>query len=298
MTQHHPTLTLNNGIAMPALGLGVYQSAPEETVSTVASALRNGYRLIDTAAAYGNEQQVGEGIARSGMDREALFIVTKLWISDYGYDPALHAFDRSMRKLGLDTLDMYLLHWPMPTDFAATRNAWRAAERLLAEGRVRAIGVCNFSPAHLDALISEADIVPAVNQVELHPYFAQAAVQAADRERGVITQAWSPIGGVNRYAPQQGQPVRDPLQNPTVLAMAARHAKTPAQIVLRWHLDHGRSVIPKTVKDARLIENINVFDFSLTTRDLAELDQLESGARGGPDPELVDTRLFAFKIED
>jgi 2,5-diketo-D-gluconate reductase A len=213
MTQNK--LTLNNGVEMPALGLGVFQSSPEETVGAVETALGAGYRLIDTAAGYFNERQVGEGIRRSGVDRSEIFVTTKLWVSDYGYDAALHGFDTSMAKLGLDYLDLYLLHWPLPSDFDATVGAYKAAEKLLADGRVRAIGVCNFYPEHLDALAERTEIVPAVNQVELHPLFAQPGLQAADRERGVITQAWSPIGGINVYS-EGADPSLNVLQNEAV----------------------------------------------------------------------------------
>lgn len=293
-----PTLKLNNGVEMPALGLGVYQSGPEETVSAVKTAIADGYRLIDTAAAYGNEAEVGHGIAQSGVARGDLFVITKLWISDYGYDTALHAFDRSMRKLGLEQLDLYLLHWPMPTEFERTLGAWKAAGKLLAEGRTRAIGVCNFSAAHLDRLIAKSEVVPALNQVELHPFFVQKALTEAHRKSGIVTQAWSPIGGVNRYAAPQGKKPQDPLQHPVITALAAKYGKTAAQIVLRWHIDHGFSAIPKSVRPARIAENFGVFDFALTPEEVAAIDALNSGARGGPDPEQVDTKLYSFKIED
>ncbi len=291
-------LALNNGVRMPALGLGVYQSSPEQTVNAVATALACGYRLIDTAAAYGNEAQVGEAVRRSGIDRAEIFVTSKAWISDYGYDATLHAFDRSLRKLGLDSLDLYLLHWPMPTDFDATVGAWKAAEKLLADGRVRAIGVSNFSPKHLDDLIARSEVVPAVNQVELHPFFVQEAVRAADQRLGIVTQAWSPIGGVNRYRDAAGGEEQDPLAHPVVAALAARYGKTPAQIVLRWHLELGLSAIPKSVRPARIAENIGIFDFSLTRDEVRAISALDTGARGGPDPEQVNTRLFSFRIED
>lgn len=291
-------LALNNGVQMPALGLGVYQSSPEQTVNAVATALACGYRLIDTAAAYGNEAQVGEAVRRSGIDRAEIFVTSKAWISDYGYDATLHAFDRSLRKLGLDSLDLYLLHWPMPTDFDATVGAWKAAEKLLADGRVRAIGVSNFSPKHLDDLIARSEVVPAVNQVELHPFFVQEAVRAADQRLGIVTQAWSPIGGVNRYRDAAGGEEQDPLAHPVVAALAARYGKTPAQIVLRWHLELGLSAIPKSVRPARIAENIGIFDFSLTRDEVRAISALDTGARGGPDPEQVNTRLFSFRIED
>ena len=198
-TAKSPMYKLNNGIEMPALGLGVFHSEPEKTLDAVRSAIADGYRLIDTAAAYMNEQQVGEGVRSSGISREEIFVTTKLWITDYGYDQTLHAFDRSLRKLGFDFLDLYLLHWPVPSAFETTVNSYRAAMKLLAEGRVRAIGVCNFRANDLDKLIEQTGHVPAVNQVELHPFFNQGELRKADRKYGIITQAWSPIGGVKRY---------------------------------------------------------------------------------------------------
>ncbi|WP_275422528.1 aldo/keto reductase [Actinocatenispora thailandica] len=199
MTATTPELQLNNGVTMPALGLGVFQSPPEETAAAVETALRLGYRHIDTAAAYGNERQVGEGIRRSGLDRGDVFIETKVWVSDYGYDQTLHAFDKAAGKLGVETLDLLILHQPAPDRFDQTVAAYRALETLLADGKVRAIGVSNFMRHHLDELMKQATTVPAVNQIELHPYFAQQDVQRADAEHGILTQAWSPIGGITFY---------------------------------------------------------------------------------------------------
>ena len=193
------TFPLNNGVRMPALGLGVFQSPPEETAAAVRAALDGGYRLIDTAAAYGNEREVGEGIRASGVDRSEVFVETKVWITDYGFDETRRAFDKSAGKLGLDTLDLLLLHQPLPTAFDRTLGAYRALESLLADGRVRAIGVSNFMPEHLDRLLAETDVVPAVNQVEVHPYFQQRELQALHAEHGIVTQAWSPIGGITFY---------------------------------------------------------------------------------------------------
>lgn len=294
---NHPTLRLNNGVHMPALGLGVYQSSPDQTVDAVATAIADGYRLIDTAAAYYNEREVGAGIARSGVARSELFITTKLWMSDYGYDRTLHAFDVSLRKLGLDYLDLYLLHWPVPTDFKATLASWKAAEKLLADGRVRAIGVCNFSERDLDALASESSVTPAVNQVELHPFFNQKALRDADAQRGIITQAWSPIGGINRYFNDKGA-AQDPLVHPVIANLATQHGKTPAQIVLRWHIEHGLSAIPKSVRAERIAENFDIFDFTLSAEEVAAVDALDSGVRGGPDPDRVNTHMFTNTIED
>lgn len=296
MTRSIPSLTLNNGIEMPALGLGVL-NAGDETATAVETALQAGYPLVDTAAAYFNEEQVGEGLRRSGVKRSDVFVTTKLWISDYGYDETLHAFDRSMRKLGLEQLDLYLLHWPMPMAFEKTAASWKAAERLLAEGRTRAIGVCNFSVQHLDALAQQSDIVPAVNQVELHPYFAQAALREANRDRGIVTEAWSPSGGVNRYW-DDAKALGNPLQNTVITEIAARYGKTAAQVVLRWQIEIGNCAIPKSVNPGRIHENLDIFDFALTVQEVAAISALDTGHRGGPDPERVEVGTFNLTVED
>jgi diketogulonate reductase-like aldo/keto reductase len=293
-----PNLTLNNGVSMPAFGLGVYQSRPEETVEAVRTAIAEGYRLIDTAAAYFNEEQVGEGIRQGGIHRGELFVTTKLWMSDYGYDQALHAFDRSIRKLGLDYVDLYLLHWPVPTQFDTTVASYKAAEKLLAEKRVRAIGVSNFSPEHLKNLMARTSATPTVNQVELHPFFAQRELRDADAKLGIVTQAWSPIGGVKRYFVQDSETPEDPLSHPTVTTLAEKYGKTPAQIILRWHMQLGNSAIPKSVRPERIAENIHIFDFALTAAEIASIDALDSGKRGGPDPEQVHQELFNLVISD
>jgi diketogulonate reductase-like aldo/keto reductase len=298
MSHKSPLIRLNNDIEMPALGLGVFQSRPAETTDAVLEALATGYRLVDTAAVYRNEAQVGEAIARSGLDRKDIFVTTKAWISDYGYDQTLHAFDRSMRKLGLEQLDLYLLHWPVPKDFERTIESWKALERLLEEGRTRAIGVSNFSPDHLDRLLAHAKVVPAVNQVELHPFFAQAALVEAHRRLGIVTQAWSPIGGVKRYRAREGETPDDPLQHPAVTALARKYGKTPAQVVLRWHIERGYSAIPKSVRAERIRENFDIFDFSLADDEVAAIDRLDTGMRGGSDPEKVDTEFYKTRIED
>lgn len=292
-----PKLKLNNGAEMPVLGLGVYQSPPEETVTAVRAALEYGYRLVDTAAAYMNEKQVGEGIRASGIARSEVFVTTKLWMSDYGYDKALHAFDRSLRHLGMDYLDLYLLHWPVPKQFDTTAENWKAAEALLHDGRVRAIGICNANPAHLEALIARTGVVPAVNQVELHPFFAQAEVRAADACLDVITQAWSPIGGVKRYWGDK-VPAGDPLQHDLIKGLAQKYGKTPAQIVLRWQIELGNSAIPKSVRPERIRENADIFDFGLQADEVGAINALDTGRRGGPDPEEVDPQMFDFAIPD
>jgi diketogulonate reductase-like aldo/keto reductase len=289
-------LNLNNGITMPGLGLGVFQSPPEETLTAVETALRGGYRLIDTAAAYDNEREVGEGIRRSGVDRDEIFVTTKLWISDYGYDSAQVGFDASLRRLGLDHVDLYLLHQPVPTHFDDTIAAYKAAEKMLAAGRTRAIGVSNFSTQHLRTLIDRTDIVPAVNQVELHPYFTQPDLREVHAELGIVTQAWSPIGGVLVYVPGADES-RGPLTDPVITDLAAKYGKTAAQVVLRWHLEHGFCAIPKSVKPHRIAENFDVFDFSLTAEEVAAIDALDKGVRGGPDPEQLSMETYP-KIVD
>ncbi len=291
-----PLIPLNNGVQLPPLGFGVYRSAPERTIAAVESALARGYRLIDTAAAYLNEREVGEAIGRSGIERTELFVQTKLWISDYGYDSALRAFETSLRKLGLDFVDLYFLHQPMPNEWERTVAAYHAIETLLDDGRVRAIGVSNFSPKHLDDLIARSDVVPAVNQIELHPFFVQLELREMHARLGIATQAWSPIGGVNVYMPRDPNAPKNPLTHPLIVALAAKYHRTPAQVVLRWHLEHGFSAIPKSVTPARIAENFDVFDFRLTADEVAAIDALDTGVRGGPDPERIDTKLYTLTI--
>jgi len=299
MTARSPFLTLKNGVKMPALGLGVFQSAPEETANVVKTAISNGYRLIDTAAAYYNERQVGEGIRRGRIDRSEMFITTKLWMSDYGYERTLRAFDVSLRKLGWKYVDLYLLHWPVPSDFDATVESYRAAEKLLADGRARAIGVSNFSAKHLENLIERTKVLPGVNQVELHPFFIQQELRDAHKRLGIITQSWSPIGGVfNRNPLAARNAVKSPLEHPAIVKLAAKYGKTPAQIVLRWHIDHGLSAIPKSVRSERITENIDIFDFVLSKDEIAIIDGLDTGVRAGGNPETVDSKTFPKKIED
>jgi diketogulonate reductase-like aldo/keto reductase len=287
-----PLLTLNNGVQMPALGLGVYQSPPAETAAAVAAALVSGYRLIDTAAFYQNERGVGEGVRHSGLDRSGVFVTTKLWITDYGYDQALRAFDASMSELGLDYLDLYLLHWPTPSNFANAVAAYRAAEKLLKEGRVRAIGVSNFNPHHLQDLMAQTEIVPALNQVEIHPFFAQPEIRAANARLGIVTQSWSPLGGVFINHPRDPSAITRVLDHPQLNEIAARHNKTPAQAVLRWHIQHGLAVIPKSVNPARIAANIDIFDFALTAEDMTAIDALSTGERAGPDPDTFDIAVL------
>jgi diketogulonate reductase-like aldo/keto reductase len=292
-----PVLTLNNSVTMPALGLGVFQSPPEETTTAVETALRDGYRLIDTAAAYDNEREVGEGIRRSAVPRDEIFVTTKLWIADYGQDAAKVGFDASLRRLGLDHVDLYLLHQPVPTHFDDTIGAYKAAESVLADGRARAIGVSNFSAEHLNRLIDDTDVVPAVNQVELHPYYTQPALRETHAELGITTQAWSPLGGVLVYTPGSDE-ARGPLTDPIITGLGAEYDKTPAQVVLRWHIEHGFSAIPKSVKPHRIAENFDVFDFALTAEQVAAIDALDTGVRGGPDPEGLSPETYPKVIDN
>jgi 2,5-diketo-D-gluconate reductase A len=289
-----PILTLNNGVQMPALGYGVFQTTPDETRTAVAEALRVGYRHIDTAAAYGNERGVGEAIARSGLTRSDVFIETKIWINDFGYDETLHGFEKGVGKLGVDQLDLLILHQPLAPDFERTLAAYRALETLLADGRVRAIGVSNFMSHHLDKLLAAVKVVPAVNQIELHPYFQQGELEGLHRQHGILTQAWSPIGGITFY--RGGE--RSTLADPVILEIASAHGKSAAQIMLRWGLQHGRSVIPKSVTPSRIAENFDLFDFQLTAEQMTAIDALDTGVRGGPDPDMVSLANFSRDIPE
>ena len=287
-------ITLNNGVTMPAIGLGVFQTPPDETTAAVTTALELGYH-IDTAAAYGNEKEVGEGIRRSGLNRDEVFIETKVWISDFGYDETLHAFDKSAGKLGVEQLDLFILHQALPSDFEKTVGAYRALEQLLADGRVRSIGVSNFMRRHLDDLRAQTSIVPAVNQIEVHPYFSQPDVRAANAELGIITQAWSPIGGITSY---RGDAATSTFTNPVILGIAEVYGKSAAQVMLRWQLQLGHSVIPKSVRRERIAENFDVFDFSLTQVEMDAIEALETGLRGGPEPEDVTLETFGRPIPE
>ncbi|MFD4694545.1 aldo/keto reductase [Streptomyces sp. NBC_00683] len=269
-----PTVTLNNGITIPQLGFGVFQVPDDETTAAVSGALDAGYRSIDTAAVYGNETGVGRALATSGIPREELFVTTKLWNADQGYDSALAAFDASLAKLGLDYVDLYLIHWPTPARDLYP-DSWRALEKLLADGRIRAAGVSNFQPAHLRRLIDAGSLVPAVNQIELHPGLQQEELRTLHAEHGIATEAWSPLA--------QGALLDDS----ALVAIAERHGKSPAQVVLRWHLQLGNVVIPKSVTPARIRENIDVFDFELSPADMDAIAGLDRGMRTGPDPDTL-----------
>ncbi|NQX12263.1 aldo/keto reductase [Microbacteriaceae bacterium VKM Ac-2855] len=288
------TFTLNNGVVIPALGLGVFQTPPDETTAAVTSALQTGYRHIDTAAAYGNEREVGAAIADSDIDRSDVFIETKIWISDYGYDETLHSFDKSAGKLGIDQIDLLILHQALPSAFEKTIGAYKALEKILADGKVRAIGVSNFMVEHLTTLLEQTDIVPAVNQIEVHPYFQQREVEAFGAEHGILTQAWSPIGGITSYRDSG----RRSFDEPVILAIGEKYGKSAAQVMLRWHIQEGRQVIPKSTKPERIVENRDVFDFELTSDELTQIDALETGKRGGPEPEFITLENFGRDIPE
>lgn len=300
MTQNlspNSTFALNNGVEMPVIGLGVYQSSPEETAPAVQTALETGYRLVDTAAAYGNEKEVGQGLRDSGLAREDVFLETKVWISDFGREQTLHAWEKATAKLGVDQLDLLILHQALPTDFDRTLGAYRALEELLERGKVRAIGVSNFMVRHLEPLLEQTDVVPAVNQIESHPYFRQAELQQFHREHGILTQAWSPIGGITSYRGIDGKETST-LNDPVISEIAAAHGKSPAQIMLRWHLQHGVQVIPKSVKASRIRENFDVFDVELSDEEMVRIDALDGEVRGGPEPEAMTLEEFGFEIPE
>lgn len=290
-----PSFTLNNGVSLPALGYGVFQTPPAETIAAVKEALKAGYRHIDTAAAYGNEREVGQAIAESGIDRSEIFVETKVWISDYGFDATLHAFEKSVAKLGVDTIDLFILHQALPTNFDLTIEAYKALEQLLAEGKVRAIGVSNFMVEHLDKLIAETTVVPAVNQLEIHPYFQQREVLARNAELGILSQAWSPIGGITFY--REGEHTST-LNDPTIGEIAKKYGKTPAQVMLRWQFQEGHHAIPKSVTPSRIAENINIFDFELNDEELRVIDALDTKKRGGPEPEDINLETFGMPIPE
>jgi diketogulonate reductase-like aldo/keto reductase len=271
-----PSITLNNGVAMPQLGFGVWQVPDDEAAKAVGTALEAGYRSIDTAAVYENEKGTGKAVAAAGIPREELFVTTKLWNREQGYDSTLRAFDASLSRLGLDYVDLYLIHWPVPSKDAYV-DTYKAFETILAEGRARAVGVSNFLPGHLERLLGETSVVPAVNQIELHPQLQQTESRAVHAKHGIATEAWSPLGSG-----------RGLLEVPTIVAVAQKYGKTPAQVVLRWHLQLGNVVIPKSVTPSRIRENIDVFGFELDDDDLAAFAALDEGRRLGPDPATFD----------
>ena len=276
MTNPVPSLTLNNGVPIPQLGFGVFLVPPDETATAVTTALEAGYRLIDTAQGYRNEKGVGDALARSDVPRDEIFITTKLVNGQHGYDQALAAFDASMERLGVEVLDLFLIHWPLPM-FDQYVESWRAFEKLLAHGRVRSIGVSNFEIEHLERLADETDITPALNQIELHPEFPQEQLRAYHESHGILTESWGPLGQ-NRGL----------LDDARVVEIAEKKGRTPAQVVLRWHLQVGNVVIPKSVTPHRIQENISIFDFELDETDMETFTELNVGRRLGPHPNEFD----------
>ncbi|ASR35486.1 oxidoreductase [Prauserella marina] len=267
---------LNNGVRMPQLGFGVYKIPGAEATSAVLTAFEAGYRSIDTATLYRNERAVGEAVTTSGLPREEVFLTTKLWNTDQGHDAALAAFDASLRELGLDYVDLYLIHWPVPSRDTYVET-WRALEKIAGDGRARAIGVSNFQIPHLQRLIDETGVTPAVNQIELHPWLQQAPLREFHAAHGIATEAWSPIarGGTRLDGDE------------VIGAIAAKHGKTPAQVVLRWHIDLGTIAIPKSVTPRRIAENFDLDGFALDEPDLAAIAALDEGLRLGPDPDTL-----------
>jgi 2,5-diketo-D-gluconate reductase A len=265
-------VTLNDGRSMPQVGLGVWQSPADVTAEVVRTAIAAGYRSIDTAAIYRNEPGVGEGVSAAGVAREQLFVTTKLWNDDQGADSALKAFDASLKRLNMDYVDLYLIHWPAPRQDRYAES-WKALVRLREEGRARSIGVSNFAPEHLERIIGETGVTPALNQIELHPRFQQTKLRAFHHAHGIVTESWSPLG--------QGSL----LSHPTLVRIAAKHGKTPAQAIIRWHIDSGLVVIPKSVHAQRIAQNFDVFDFKLDGEDMADIAKLDDPkGRIGPDP--------------
>jgi 2,5-diketo-D-gluconate reductase A len=270
-----PLVTLNNGVEIPQLGFGVFQIKPADTVEATLAALEVGYRHIDTAEMYGNEKEVGEAIRRSGIPREEIFVTSKLNNGFHARDAALRAFDGTLEALGVERLDLFLIHWPLPGIDVDYIETWKAMEQIYASGRCRAIGVSNFKEHHLRRLFGDSEIRPAVNQIEVHPYLAQDDLRAFDAEHEIVTEAWSPIA--------KGKV----LDAPAVVAVAERVGRTPAQVVLRWHIQRGDVVFPKTVNRTRMEENLALFDFELGTEDMATLTGLDRGERTGPDPDTM-----------
>jgi len=273
MMIQHPKLKLNDGHEMPSFGYGVWQIDNSQTAEAVATAIGIGYRLIDTATLYGNEQGVGEAVRNSGLKRQELFVATKLWNDSHGFNGALKAFEASLKRLKLDRIDLFMIHWPVP-GLDRYVETWRAMTRLRDEGRATSIGVCNFNAARLQRLADQTGVVPAINQIELHPRFQQAALRAYHAQHGIATQAWAPLG--------KGQILDDK----TLRGIAAKHGRTPAQIVLRWHRENGIIAIPKSADPSRMRENFQTLDFELDAEDLSRIAALDTlNGRVGPDPE-------------
>jgi 2,5-diketo-D-gluconate reductase A len=270
-----PSLPMNDGRTIPQIGFGTWQVPDDIAVGATLSALELGYRHIDTAAVYENERGVGEAISRSGMDREDIFVTTKVWNTDHGYDQTLRAFDKSVGLLGIDEVDLYLVHWPAPP-LGLYEETWRAVIELHRQGRARSIGVSNFKEHHLTRIIDLYGVVPTVNQIELQPWLPQTPLRAMHADLGILTEAWSPLAS--------GELIDDP----AIAVLAAKHSKSPAQVMIRWHLQLGNVVLPKSITTSRIKENIDVFDFALDAGDMAVIATLESGRRTGPDPDFYD----------
>jgi diketogulonate reductase-like aldo/keto reductase len=272
-----PLITLNNGVKMPQLGLGVYLVPHDQTAQIVTTALKDGYRLIDTAAAYHNEEGVGKAIRNCGIPREEIFVTTKLWNTNHGYDNAIKGFEASLNELDLDYLDLYLIHWPNPQKGLAIET-WKALEQVYKEGRVKAIGVCNFTPEHLNHLLQETEVIPAVLQIEIHPFFTQEKVRKYAKDHGIQVESWYPLGGHRN---------KEKLLNlPLFTELAKKYNKTPAQIILRWHTQLGLIVIPKSSNPDRIKENGDIFDFEMNHEEIASISDLDTGIRLGPDPDI------------
>ncbi|KAF1072968.1 MAG: putative oxidoreductase [Pseudomonas citronellolis] len=274
-----PLITLNDGVAIPQLGFGVWKLDDTQACEATRTALATGYRQIDTASSYGNEAGVGRAVRDSGLAREQIFITTKLWNADQGFDNTLRAFDASLQRLGLETLDLYLIHWAIPKK-GLYRETWKAFVRLKEEGRVRSIGVSNFNAEHLEHIIEDTGVVPSVNQLEIHPDFNQAGLSQWCHARGIVTAAWSPLG-------QGGELLTAAL----LVEIAQRHGKTPAHVILRWHLQNGHVPIPRSTNAQRMAANLDVFDFELSPAELAALARIEQTERLGPDPETIELGL-------
>ncbi|MGO9006953.1 MAG: aldo/keto reductase [Beijerinckiaceae bacterium] len=265
-----PTLALNNGVAIPQLGMGLWQISNADMPKVVGAALDAGYRLFDTAVVYGNEVSLGQALKHAGVARNEIFVTTKLWNDEQGYERTLRAFDESLQRLGLDYVDLYLIHWPQPAKDRYVET-WRALEKIYRAGKARAIGVSNFEPAQLERLLASGSIVPSVNQIELHPRLQQAALCAFDRAHGIVTESWSPLA-------------RGDLGGPVIEAIARKHGKTPAQVILRWHIERGLIAIPRSAHPPRIRENMGIFDFALDAEDMAKIARLDTSRRIGPDP--------------
>ncbi|WP_156289729.1 aldo/keto reductase [Oceanobacillus salinisoli] len=270
ITNLQDTVTLNNGVKMPGFGLGVYKAENSETVNAVKAALQHGYRLIDTASYYKNEEGVGQGIKESGIPREEIFVTSKVWNDQQGYENTLKAFDESLRKLDLDYLDLYLIHWPVTGKF---KDTYRALEKLYEDGKIRAIGVSNFQVYHLEDLLKDCEVKPIINQVEYHPHLTQSEVKAFCEQENIQMEAWSPL--------KKGRL----LDVPVIVEIAEKYGKTPAQVILRWDVQNNVITIPKSVKEERIVQNADIFDFSLTEEEMKRIDDLNMDDRSGPNPD-------------